>query len=66
MSGKPEKKDWKDKTTLKFIATDGYTSVEDFLVVNPTRFKFLTIFLEIVKVLGPILTVVLFFYQFRV
>lgn len=66
MTGDPSKKDWKDKSTLKFIATDGYNESEDILVVNPTKFTFWTIFLEVIKILGPILTVILFFYRFRV
>lgn len=66
MTGKPSKENWGDKTTLKFTATDGHHINEDLLVINPSKLGFLTIFLEVMKLMGPLITLSLFLYRFRV
>lgn len=33
LTGKPTEDNWRDKIKLKFVATDGFFSAEDFLII---------------------------------
>lgn len=48
------------------MATDGYTTAEDFLIIEASKVSVTYILLEIFKAIGPMITGCLFLYRFRV
>lgn len=44
LTGNPTLDNFSDETTLKFIASDGFNTAEDVLLINPIRLGFWTIF----------------------
>lgn len=66
MTGKPTTENWNEEVKLKFVASDGYFTSEDTLIIKASKVEFLTIFFEIMKGIGPLITVCFMGYRYRV
>lgn len=66
MTGKPTLENFLETATLKFIASDGFNIKEDILIIKTSKLGFLTVFLQGMKLVGPMITLFLFIYRFRV